>query len=252
MPKNRVFLGLILISTIFISFNYLDPFKNQVLNVSNSIKLFFIEQTYRISNNIKTHFKQENQIEELQKQVEILKPQAELSTIFATKLNQLLDESNLSSFNPKLKLSRVISYEELDNPFRLWLDLPNYDKKSTLGLIYKGVTAGVVYPKNKKALGYIQLDKKVVFSVLIGEDRVLGVLFGNEKNLLIKYIPYHQEINIGDEVITSGNDSLFYEGIKVGKVVDVTLKNIYKTATIEPYMKVKKPNFFYAVELGVN
>ncbi len=252
MPKNRVFLGLILISTIFISFNYLDPFKNQVLNVSNSIKLFFIEQTYRISNNIKTHFKQENQIEELQKQVEILKPQAELSTIFATKLNQLLDESNLSSFNPKLKLSRVISYEELDNPFRLWLDLPNYDKKSTLGLIYKGVTAGVVYPKNKKALGYIQLDKKVVFSVLIGEDRVLGVLFGNEKNLLIKYIPYHQEINIGDEVITSGSDSLFYEGIKVGKVVDVTLKNIYKTATIEPYMKVKKPNFFYAVELGVN
>ncbi len=252
MPKNRILLGLILISIIFISFNYLAPFKNQILNVSNSIKLFFIEQTYRISNNIKTHFKQENQIEELQKQVEILKPQAELSAIFATKLNQLLDESNLSIFNPKLKLSRIISYEELDNPFRLWLDLPDYDKKSTLGLIYKGFTAGVVYPKNEKALGYIQLDKKVVFSVLIGEDRVLGVLFGNEKNLLIKYIPYHQEINIGDEVITSGSDNLFYEGIKVGKVVDVTFKNIYKTATVEPYMKVIKPNFFYVVELGVN
>ena len=252
MPKNRVFLGLIFILIIFISFNYLTPFKNQVLTASNSIKLFFIEQTYRISNNIKTHFQQENQIEKLQKQVEILKPQAELSTIFATKLNQLLDESNLSSFNPKLKLSRTISYEELDNPFRLWLDLPNYDKKSALGLIYKGVTAGVVYPKNKKAFGYIQLVKKVVFSVLIGEDRVLGVLFGNEKNLLIKYIPYHQEINIGDEVITSGSDNLFYEGIKVGKVVDVALKNIYKIATVEPYMKVKKPNFFYVIELGIN
>ncbi len=251
MLKNRVLLGFILVSTLFVSFNYLTPIKNQVLTVSNSIKLFFIEQTYRISNNIKTHFNQENQIEELQRQVEILKPQAELSTIFATKLNQLLDESNLSSFNPKLKLSRVISYEELDNPFRVWLDLPNYDKKSTLGLIYKGVTAGVVYPKQKRALGYMQLDKRVVFSVLIGGDKALGVLFGNEKNLLIKYIPYHQKINIGDEVVTSGGDNLFYEGIKVGRVVDVTFENIYKIATVEPYMKVKKPNFFYALELGI-
>ncbi len=252
MPKNRVLLGLILISTLFVSFNYLAPFKNQVLIVSNSIKLFFIEQTYRISNNIKTHFNQENQIEKLQKQVEILKPQAELSTLLAAKLNQLLNESNLTSFNPRLKLSRVISYEELDNPFRVWLDLPNYDKKSTLGLVHKGFTAGVIYPKNGKALGCIQLDKRVVFSVLIGESRVLGVVFGNEKNLLIKYIPSKEEINIGDEVVTSGADSLFYEGIKVGKVVDVTLKNIYKIATVEPYMKVKKPNFFYAVEFSVN
>ena len=252
MPKNKIVLGLLFLSILFLSFNFFEPFKREVLSVSNSIKLFFITQSDRISNNVKTHFDQENQIETLQKQVEALKPFAQLSSAFAAKLNQLLEESNLTQFNPRLKLSRVISYEELDNPFRMWLDLPNYDKKSSYGLIHQGVTAGIVYPKLQKALAYLQLDKRVVFSVLIGEDRILGVLFGNKKNLLIKYIPIHADINIGDEVITSGSDNIFYEGIKVGKIVDITTEKIYKIATVEPYMKVKKPNFFYVIDLGIN
>lgn len=250
MPKNRIVLGSLFIALLFLSFNYSNPFKSQVLNYSNGIKLFFIKQYDRVSGNIQRHFRQKDQIKTLQKEVETLRSPAQLSSVFALKLNQLLDEANLSLYEPYLQLARIISYEELDNPFRMWIDLPDYDKNRSYGLIHKGFTAGIVYPKFDKALAYLQLDKRVVFSVLIGSDRLLGILFGNEKNLLIKYIPSHADIKIGDEVITSGSDNLFYEGIKVGKIINIKTKNIYKVATVEPYMNVKKPNFFYVVDLG--
>ncbi len=250
MPKNRIVLGLFFIALLFVSFNYSSPFKNQVLSFSNNIKLFFIDQYDRVSGNIQRHFRQKEQIKSLEKEVETLRSPAQLSTVFATKLNQFLDEANLTNYNPSLNLSRVIAYEELDNPFRMWIEHSNFDKNRSYGLVHKGFTAGIVYPKFDKPLAHLQLDKRVVFSVLIGSDRLLGVLFGNEKNLLIKYIPAQANIRIGDEVITSGSDNLFYEGIKVGKVVDIKIKNIYKIATVEPYMRVKKPNFFYIVDLN--
>jgi len=250
MPKNKIVLGLFFVTLLFLSLNNLNPFKNQVLNVSNGIKLFFINQYDRISGNIQRHFRQKEQIKALEKELDLLRVPAELSSTFATKLNQLLDEANLTSFDPKLKLSRVISYQELDNPYRVWIDFADFDKNKSYGLIHKGFTAGVVYARADKPLAYLQLDKRVVFSVLVGENRLLGVAFGNEKNLLIKYIPSDKEIHIGDEVITSGSDDLFYEGIKVGKVVSITTKNIYKIATVKPYMNVKKPNFFYVVDVN--
>jgi rod shape-determining protein MreC len=250
MPKNKIVLGLFFLTLLFLSLNNLNPFKSQILDVSNNIKLFFVNQYNRVSGNIQRHFRQKEQIKALQKEIELLKGPAELSSTFAKKLNQLLDEANLTSYDPKLKLSRVISYEELDNPNRVWIDFPGFDKNRSYGLIHKGFTAGIIYPKSGKPLAHIQLDKRVVFSVLVGEDRLLGVAFGNEKNLLIKYIPSDKEVYIGDEVITSGSDNLFYEGIKVGKVISIATKNIYKIAIVEPYMKVKKPNFFYVVDVN--
>jgi len=250
MPKNKLVLGIFFITLLFLSVNYLNPFKNQVLTVSNDIKLFFLNQYNRVSSNIQRHFRQTEQIKALQKELDLLKEPAELSSTFAIKLNQLLDEANLTSYNPQLKLARVISYEELDNPNRVWIDFTDFDKNRSYGLIHKGYTAGVVYPKADKPLAYIQLDKRVVFSVLVGESKLLGVAFGNDKNLIIKYIPSDKEVKIGDEVITSGSDKLFYEGIKVGKVVSITTKNIYKIATVKPYMKYKKPNFFYVVDVN--
>lgn len=251
MVKNKAVLGLFLVALLLLSFNYLTPVKKQVLHTSNKIKLFFIKSVESISVKSQRHFDQARQIEELQDQIKALTVPAQLSSVFATKLNQLLDESNISTFEPHLHLSRVIAYDELDNPFRVWIDYPEYDQNRTFGLVHKGFTAGIVYPKLGQPLAHLQLDKRVVFSVLIGEKRELGVIFGNEKNLLIKYISPHIDIKVGDEVITSGSDNLFYEGIKVGKIVDIQMKQIYKIAMVEPYMQIKKPNFFYVVDLGL-
>ncbi|MCH9813043.1 MAG: hypothetical protein K0U47_03765, partial [Epsilonproteobacteria bacterium] len=233
MPKNKIVLGLIFTAILFLSFNYLMPIKEQVLQTSNQMKLFFRQNVSQINNEIQRHFNQAQQIQNLQNEIEILKSPAQLSTVFAKKLNQLLDEANITTFNPNLHLSRVIAYDELDNPLRMWIDYPQYDANHTMGLVHKGFTAGVIYPKLGQPLAHLQLDKRVVFSVLIGENQQLGVIFGNGKNLLIKYIPPQANIKVGDEVITSGSDNLFYEGNKVGKIVDIKMKQIYKIATVE-------------------
>jgi len=249
MIKRKLLFGLTFLILIIFSLNYSSSLKSQIIQFSNDVRVFFIEQSYRVNSSIQRHFRQKQQIKLLQKQVETLKPTAELSALFAAKLNQLLNESNLAAYNPKLHLSRVIAYEKLDNPFKMWLDFPAYEKNASYGLVHKNFTAGIVYPKFNKPLAHLQLDKKVVFSVLVGKNKHLGVIYGNEKNLLVKYIPSLIDINIGDEVITSGADRLFYEGVKVGKIVEIRVKNIYKIAVIEPYMKVKKPNFLYVVDL---
>jgi rod shape-determining protein MreC len=249
MPRNRIVLGFLFVALLFLSFNYSNPIKTQILNFSNGIRVFFISQYDRVSTNIHRHFDQTKQIKRLKKELNTLREPANLSSVFATKLNQFLDEANLTEFSPSLKLSRVIAYEELNNPYRMWLEVPNYDENRSYGLIHKGFTAGIVYPKLKKPLAYMQVDKKVIFSVLIGEKKILGVVFGNDESLTIKYIPTYVDVHLGDEVVTSGKDSIFYEGIKVGKITHIERENIYKVATVEPYMKVKNPNFFYVVDV---
>jgi len=78
MPKNKIVLGLFFVTLLFLSLNYLNPFKSQVQTVSNDIKLFFIHQYDRISGNIQRHFRQKEQIKALQKEVDLLKIPAEL------------------------------------------------------------------------------------------------------------------------------------------------------------------------------
>lgn len=249
MPKNKIVFGLFVSFLLLISLKYFDPIKEHILEYSNSAKLYVSKKTDFIKKKIQLHFEQTEQIKELKKQVEVLRPLSDQSLVFATKLNQLLNESNLTSFNPTHKLSQVISYEKLDNPLRLWIEIPSYDPAKKYGLIYNGFTAGVVYPKFKKPLAYLQTDEKVLFSVFVGVENEIAVIFGNKKGLIIKYIPTKTNIKIGDEVVTSGKDGLFYEGIKVGKIVKIEIKNEYKIAIVDPYMKHDKPNFFYAIDL---
>ena len=53
------------------------------------------------------------------------------------------------------------------------------------------------------------------------------------------------EIKKGDEVITSGMDNIFFEGLKVGRVIQVTDLTDMKIATVKPYVNVLKKKYFY-------
>ena len=67
----------------------------------------------------------------------------------------------------------------------------------------------------------------------------------SEEELLIKYIPIWAEITNGDEVITSGMDNIFFEGLKVGTITEVTNLADMKIATVKPYVNVLKKKYFY-------
>jgi len=65
--------------------------------------------------------------------------------------------------------------------------------------------------------------------------------------MLVQYIPTWIGITVGDEVVTSGLDHLFFPAIKVGTVKSIELTGGYQNAVIEPYYKGNDPDYFHVI-----
>jgi rod shape-determining protein MreC len=248
MLKNRYTFAIILLIILF-SIKQFTNIESSILEFSNNIKNSYISIVDKIDTTIKTHFNQKQKILELEKKIKILEPLASQSVAFGTKLNDLLQDANLSNYNPNMHLVRVISYKQFNNFNKFWIDFKNFNKNKIYGLIYKGYTAGIVKEENSRALAILQKDKDSIYSVYIGKNKILGIAFGNGENLTIKYIQHNKKIDINDEVTTSGNDGIFYEGIKVGKIIELKQNQLYKSAIVKPYTTAQRAKYFYALDV---
>ena len=250
MIKYKIFYLAGLGAILFISIKFSSPLRNHVLDFSNNIKKNLVSFVDKIHSEINTFFDQKEKILSLQKQLQKSEKTAQLSVAFAAKLNHFLDESKLQHNDPDLHFSQVISYVKLGNYTKLWIDFPEFKSDLIYGLLYKGYAAGIVENQAGRPMARLLGDPQMMFSVVIGKEKYLGVLFGNSPNLDVKYIPTYAKVKKGDEVITSGNDNIFFEGIKVGKVIEIESNNLYKSAIVKPYATIKNPNFFYVVDVN--
>jgi len=248
MDKERKYSLFLIIIGIIILVLISSPFQKYSLLFSNIIKSFVLKIDREIKGTIKEHINQKEQIIALQKRVEELEPKASLSIAVSSRLNSLLSEYHLSNYSPRLHFVQVLSFATLNDPNKLWIEFDKFDLNKTYGLIYRGYAAGILKAKDNQPLAILNASLDTTYSVYIGEDKIIGVIFGNGEDMIIKYIPSYKDPKIGDEVITSGNDNIFYEGIKVGVITKVEIQDMYKIAKVTPYMQVKNPKFFYAVE----
>ena len=101
--------------------------------------------------------------------------------------------------------------------------------------------------KNGNAVGLLNGNKECSYAVFIGEGKAPGIITSseNQDELQIKFIPIWAQINKGDEVITSGMDNIFFEGLKVGTIIEVTNLADMKVATVKPYVNVLKKKYFH-------
>ena len=248
MNKKSFILGFLFILLITFSLSGSKSIKSNVLEFSNSIKLSFIHFIDEIDFKIQSWFNQKDTIDELNEKVKTLEPLASLSVAYATKLNNFLKDVNLSTYNPNLSLVRAISYANMQNPYKLWLEFNQFDQKKIYGLLYRGYSVGIIKEQYGKALAILQMDSDCKYSVYIGEEKTPGILFGNAPFMYVKYIPLYADISVGDKVITSGFDEIFFEGIEVGTVMEIQKDEIYKMAIVKPFVKVQKADFFYAID----
>jgi len=151
-----------------------------------------------------------------------------------------------------LHLVKTLSFEKLGDYNTLWVDFKEFDPTKTYGLLYKGYTAGIIREKDGLPLAVLELDPTVALSVYIGKYNTEGVIVGNNKNMIVKYIQKFSILKVGDEVVTSGKDSIFFEGVKVGKVVKVIERELYNEAIVEPYIKPANARYFYAIDTHIN
>lgn len=219
-------------------------------NPFNSIKHFYLETTLSIQDKTEKYFNQITQIENLKKKNEELRNYKLQYLNSKNKLDSLLETlDSPNSTTEQIKFTRVLSYIDFDNFTKVWLDLEKKDN-SILGVISQEYAAGIVVNKDGKAKALLNGNEKCNYAIFIGENKAPGIIHATKdrQNLVAKYIPIWFDIKEGDEVITSGMDNIFFEGLKVGKVISIRKKQDIQEAIIAPYAKVLKQKSFFIYE----
>ncbi len=244
---NKLKLFIFLVFLIFASVQFTDIGRGYVVGINNYILIRYMNAKKFINDTIDEHFQQQEEIKKLRVDNEKLKKSALLSIAFAGKLNEILKDNNLSIYKPDVELARAISYANLNNYNRVWLDFNDFNKSKIYGLLYKGYAAGIAIEKNSHPLGLLLGDPSSIFSVYVGADKIPGVLQGNKKDILVKYIPLWKNPKVGDDVITSGLDGIFFQGVRVGKVIGVIVEESSKTVMVQPYVNLSIPTFLHVI-----
>ena len=163
-------------------------------------------------------------------------------------LNQMIEASQITFAHPGISKAKMISYIHLMNYDKIWLEgNQNQQGHAIYGLVQDDYAIGIAINKNNKTMGILNNNKDCSYSVQVGLEKALGVLSGEVKNskmLLVDYIPLWNKIQVGDQVSTSGKDNIFFQGIKVGKVKEISQSGGYQQAIIEPYFSSNHINYY--------
>jgi len=247
--KRIVFISLFLIASLSYLFE-LDKFLAKHFSIFSTIKTVYMDTYTSISQNIANHFKQEKVIKELQSENIELKEYKLLYDEINERFNNLkksIEDIKLPKVNSQIEIVRVLSYINFDDFTNIWLDKKPEVENKILGLISEDYASGIALVRENKLVGLLNGNKHCTYAVFVGNDKSPGIISASDKKdeLLVKFIPIWANISIGDEVITSGMDNIFFEGLKVGKVTQIKEFPDMKIATIIPYAKPLKKKYFY-------
>lgn len=233
-----------------ISLGYLfevDEMIARNFNPFDKIKKTYINIIVSLQETTEKYFKQVTTIQELQEENKELRPYKILYESTSNELDSVLKTvNNPNSTTDQVKFVKVLSYIDFDNFTKVWLDMKKEDD-SILGLISQGYAAGIVVNQKGRAKALLNGNEKCNYAIFIGDKKAPGIIHPskNGHKLIAKYVPIWFDIKKGDEVITSGMDNIFFEGLKVGKVESIKKIQDIQEATITPYANVLKQKSFF-------
>jgi len=238
---NKKLLFSFILTIIFLSyiFNIDRLILNKLSVLNTDIQNSYISKIISTESFISTYFNQAQQIEKLKVEVK----ENEQYKILYNKIKK----SSLIEQNSSLESIKVISYINFTDFSKVNLSKIK-NSNNIFALITKdGNSAGIVKHENNATVGYLNHNTKCSYAVFMGDEKIPGITHGNlHKDIItVKFIPLWQKLNIGDEVITSGMDNIFYEGVPVGKVISIKKLSNSQEATVKPYAEVYNENYFY-------
>jgi len=240
-----------IIVAIFIgAIYYSNTIQSPFISSLNYLKTGYLNSLEFTQNSISKHFFQSSQITQLQKELAQYKENHLVMQQLASEITELTKENNSQlKIDPKVELVRTISYQKFSNFNRVWMEIQDYNNTSIYGLTHQELVAGIVIPHNNRPLALLIRDPKSAYAVYVGKENAPGIARGdNSENIIVDFIPAWFSIKKDDEVITSGLDKIFFNGLKVGKVLSVTKANGFQTAIISPYYKSTNPNYFHMIK----
>jgi len=250
MKKRHLSFFFLLLLLLSAALYYNNSLQTPLLKISHSIKLTYLNSINFIVNTYNEHIYQKDQIIELREKLKKYEKNHLMMHQFATELNDVFDERDSAlSVSPDVELVKTIGYAKFGDINKVWLQMSDFNSSRIYGLTYKELAAGIVTEKNDQPLALLNSDHKTTYAVYVGEDYAPGIARGNaSENMVVEFIPTWIKIKVGDEVITSGLDNLFFNGLKVGKVLSIELVKGYQVATIKPYFNQAKPSYFHVIK----
>ncbi len=245
MSKLKIFFLLAIF--VFVSFRYGTEARHLLGGINTKILSTYVDFKMNIESKINEHIAQKEEIDRLRAENQNLQKSAVLSIAFASKLNDLLKEENSTAYHPDVALVKSIGYTDLNDYGKVWLSFNDFNPSKIYGLLEQGYAAGIVVSNDGNPQGLLLSDPKSIFSVYIGASKMQGVLQGNRKEVLVRYISQWLQPQIGDEVVTSGLDGIFFEGIKVGTVTQVIDEESSKTVVVQPYVSSHVPAYMHVI-----
>jgi len=250
--KTRLITILVLLILIAVLFLRNDErIHSIILDFINPMKQNYTRFTHDLKDKSKSYLFQKESIERLSHENKILRKrlleQIHYLQQIKTVYHALPKLSKLPMKN--VSMTDTISYIKLNSFSKIILTKPfGLKPEQRYGLIQNKVVGGVAQVKNNQLYGYLTSDTQCQFSVFIGSQNAPGIAIGKSTNtMIVKFIPKWHKINIGDKVITSGLDNIFFTNIPVGIVTKVEIKSSYKVAYIQTYCDTYHPKMFFLI-----
>ena len=218
--------------------------------ITYNIKKHYIILENGIKSTYESYIDQAKSIQKYKEQVKQLQKYQILYNNYKNRLENIQRDCNITlPFSIDLVYVRAVSYQKFGDYTALWLDA-QVSKDRIYGLLKGAFVAGIAIEKDGKALALLNGNPKCSYGVVIGEDAEgVAVGSGDNRYVIIKYIPNYKNFHVGQEVVTNGLDGIFIYGLKVGVVIKIWQEGSYKVAKVRTYADLRLPRFFWLMKL---
>jgi rod shape-determining protein MreC len=250
MNKKLIFIVLLSFTSLFL-IQKEEKFQETFSAVTLPVKEWYLNLTNQMNNTWDRYTRQAESIDELKKENILLRKYLYNQKMTITRLQQYSD-SKVKKYDMDKNILHIqtLSYKKINDFSYIYLtNSPELKEDKIYGLIQKNVAAGIAIKKGNRLEGILLSNEKCQFSTFIGEKNMPGIAKGiDEKSMEINFIPKWSKISIGDKVVTSGLDNIFLANIPVGTVSKILTRSTYKTAIINTYADILRPDYFYLVK----
>jgi len=250
MNKKLIFIILLSLASIFL-FQKEEKFQEIFSVVTLPVKEWYLGIANQIDGTWKKHTTQADSIESLKKENILLRKFLYNQKMTINRLEQY-SNSKVKKYDIDKNILHIqtLSYKKINDFSYIYLTTnENLEEDEIYGLIQKNVAAGIAIKKDNRLEGILLSNEKCQFSTFIGDKNIPGIAKGiDEKSMEINFIPKWSKIAIGDKVVTSGLDNIFLANIPVGTVSKILTRSTYKTAIIDTYADILRPDYFYLVK----
>jgi len=151
---------------------------------------------------------------------------------------QLRRELDLTKRSPLRYLSADVIGRSSDNWFAtLTINRGSHDgiTRDMAVVTEQGLVGRVFKVTGRTASVMLLTDRDSGIGSLVAQSRDAGILRGQDQaDLTMRFFNPDAQVNVGDQVLTSGLNSLFPKGIPVGRVSQVSGQGLVKEATVAP------------------